>query len=374
MNDLQRVLILFSDTGGGHRSSAEAIAEAVQARYGAALRTELVDVFKEYAPYPLNRMPAWYPVMIRRGRRAWGAGFRLSNGARRTRLMSTMFWPWVRPACRQLVREHPADLVVSVHPLFVAPVLRALGKKRPPFLTVVTDLVSAHAWWYYPDVDWCLVPTEPARARALRCGLSPEKVRVVGLPVAAQFCTPPGDKRALRQRLGWALDQPAVLIVGGGEGLGPLYEIAHQIATSDTDCQLVVVAGRNQKLLQRLQATQWDVPLHAYGFTGDMPDLMRAADVLVTKSGPSTISEALNAGLPMILSGYIPGQEEGNIRYVVDEGVGEWAPGPRRAAEAVHRWLSDPERVAEAVARAKRLARPQAAQDTADAIWNALPR
>lgn len=368
----KRVLVLFSDTGGGHRSAAEAIVEALQTRYGGRLQTEMVDVFKDYTPYPFNRMPAWYPTMIRRGPRAWGAGFRISDGSKRSRFVSTVIWPWVRPACRRLVREHPADLVLTVHPLFTAPVLRALGRHRPPFVTVVTDLVSTHAWWYHPKVDLCLVPTEPARARALRLGLPSEKARVVGLPVAARFCTPAGDKRTLRQALGWEVDRPTVLVVGGGDGMGPLYEISRAIAASGTDCQLVVIAGRNQTLRERLLVTRWELPVHIYGFVTEMPDFMRAADLLVTKAGPGTISEALNAGLPMILSGRIPGQEDGNVRYVVGEGAGEWAPGPERVAEAVKRWLAAPDRMGRAAANARRLAHPDAAIRVADIVWDRL--
>lgn len=371
-NNPKRILLLFSDTGGGHRSAAEAIREALHAKCHGEVVTEMVDLFKDYTPYPFNRMPAWYPIMIRRGSRAWGAGFAISNGARRSRLMSTMAYPWVRPACRRLAREHPADLVINVHPLFIGPVLRALGKDRPPFINVVTDLVSAHAWWYHPRVDFCFVPTEPARQLGLRYGLPEEKIRVAGLPVAARFCTPPGDKRALRTKLGWGVDGPIVLVVGGGEGMGPLYEITSRIHATGARCQVVVVAGRNEKLRQRLLATPWRSPVHVYGFTREMPDFMRAADILVTKAGPGTISEALNAGLPMILSGRIPGQEDGNVRYVVAEGAGVWAPGPERVAEAVDHWLSNPGWMARAAAHARRLARPNAAREIAESAWGWL--
>jgi len=368
----KRILILFSDTGGGHRSAGEALQEALLAHHGKDAAVQMVDALKESMPYPFNRFPAWYPTMIRRGARSWGRGFRVTDGPRRSRAIVNLAWPYVRRRIKRLVREHPADVIVSLHPLLIAPILRALGSDRPPVITVVTDLVSTHAWWYHPGVDVCLVPTAQARERALRFGLSPEKVRVVGLPVAARFCGPPGDKAGLRARLGWGTGQPVVLIVGGGEGMGPVGEIAQAISASGLGCELVVVAGRNQALRERLAAARWAAPAHIYGFVTEMPDFMRAADVLVTKAGPGTISEALNASLPIILYGHLPGQEAGNVAYVTEGGAGVWAPGPQQVVEALGRWLgpqADRVALSRVGANARRLAWPNAARDGAEIIW-----
>jgi len=108
--------------------------------------------------------------------------------------------------------------------------------------------------------------------------------------------------------------------------MGPLERNAEAIAESGLPAALVVVAGRNLKLKQRLEARSWPIPTFIYGFVRNMPDLMSAADILVTKAGPGTITEALNAGLPIILYSRLPGQEEGNVTYVTAEGAGIWAP------------------------------------------------
>lgn len=366
-----RILVLFSDTGGGHRSAAEAVVEVLEDAHHGEFEMDMVDVFVAYAPYPLNRMPKWYPRLVR-WPRAWELGYKASDGHSRARAITATFWPWVRNAARQLVREHPADLVVNFHPLFNAPVLRALGKRRPPFITQVTDLVSTHALWYHRRADLCLVPTEEARQRGLRCGLMPERMRVVGLPVSRRFSTPPGDRAELRRQLGWNSQGVTVLVVGGGEGMGPVFATARAIAESNNNCNLVVVAGRNAKLKSRLEAVDWEIPTRIYGFVTEMPAIMRAADILVTKAGPGTISEALNAGLPMVMYSRLPGQEEGNVQYVEQEGAGVWAPGPQRAAEAVRQWLLSPEALASSAAACRRIARPQAAIDAAEAVWQVL--
>jgi 1,2-diacylglycerol 3-beta-galactosyltransferase len=358
------ILFLFSDTGGGHRSASQAIIEALQLEFDDRITTQMVDIFLDFAPPPLNYLPKWYPFMVRFPE-VWGAGYKLSNGSRRARLVVKSAYPYVRRSLRKLINQNPADMIVSVHPLANESFLHALGKQRPPFITVVTDLVTTHALWYDQDVDLCLVPTETARERGLLAGLYPEQVKVVGLPVADRFCQPIGNKKALREQLGWHPDQPVVLLVGGGEGMGPLEKTALAIADTNLPITLVVVAGRNVELKQHLESRKWPIATRIYGFVHEMPDFMRAADILVTKAGPGTISEALNAGLPMILYSRLPGQEDGNVDFVISEGVGVWAPKTSEIAATLQAWINFPEqrqRIADASCQA---ARPQAAREIA---------
>lgn len=361
-----RVLFLFSDTGGGHRSAAEAIIEALEQRYPEIIEARMVDVLKDYAPRPLDRLPDLYPDMARHPQ-MWGLGYKLSDGPQAA-FLEIAFWPYVRRAMKRLVHEQVAECIVSVHPLFNTAYLRAAGKDHPPFITVVTDLVTAHSLWYEPKVDLCIVPTERAAQRARECNLSEDIIRVIGLPVAQRFCDPVGDRSLLRAALGWPPDLPVVLLVGGGEGMGPLEETAEKINAIDLDLAIAIVTGRNAALKKKLEERVWPKQTFLYGFERRMPEMMRAATLLVTKAGPGTITEALNAGLPMVLYSHLPGQETGNIDYVVEAGVGLWAPGPQRSAEAVRWWLWNQEVLEAAGAACQRLARPQAAMEIAEVI------
>jgi 1,2-diacylglycerol 3-beta-galactosyltransferase len=373
-NRQQHIVILFSDTGGGHRASGEAIQEALTLKFNDRVTVSMVDVFKKYTPYPFNRFPAWYPAIIARGIRVWGAGFKVSDGRQRSRVLTNTTYPYTRWSFRRFLKENPADLYVSVHPLLTMPAVRALGKGRPPFITVVTDLVSAHAFWFYPKVDEIIVPTQGAFERAVKHHVPADKLKVVGLPISQKFCAPPGDKKLLRQTLGWQTDRTTVLVVGGGEGMGPLYDIARGIASAGLPIQIVIVAGRNESLREKLQNVDWEIPTQVYGFVTNMPDLMRASDLIVTKAGPSSVVEAINAGLPIVLSSALPGQEEGNVRFVVDNGAGVWAPTPQKVVAAVKQMLAgELENLKSAAANARRIARPTAALDIADEIVKWLP-
>lgn len=370
-NKKPHILFLFSDTGGGHRSATEAVIEALELEYGDAFTCEMVDIFKDYAPRPLNRMPAWYPYIVK-APQLWGAGFRVSDGRPQARAFTASMWPVAARTARSIIRNHPSDLVVTVHPLAVSWILKALGKNRPPFITVVTDMVTTHALWFDTRSDLILVPTEIARQKAIQYGMRPEKVRVVGQPVARKYCLPGADKAALREKLGWPVDKFIVLAVGGGDGMGPLGQTARAIADSGLDIALVIVAGRNVRLKTSLENKRWQVPTLIYGFTKEMPDFMRAADVLVTKAGPGTIAEAFNAHLPIILYAKLPGQEDGNVTYTVDEGAGVWAPTPQRVVSALRDWVTQPEARKKVVQACRRAARPNSSLDISHAIGDKL--
>ncbi len=365
------ILFLFSDTGGGHRSSTEAIIEAIKLEYDEKITTQMVDIFKDIAPRPLNYAPRWYPYMVRVPE-VWEFGYRISDGNRRGKLLTEGAYPYVRRKLRKVINQNPADLIVSVHPLANDPFLHALGKNRPPFMTVVTDLVTGHTLWYHQGVDLCLVPTEAAYQHALLAGLRPEQVKIVGLPVADRFCHLTGDKYAIRQRLGWPQDQPVVLLVGGGEGMGPIEKTAVAIAEACLPITLVIVTGRNDELKARLQARPWPMKTLVYGFVHEMPDFMRAADILVSKAGPSTISEALNAGLPIILYSRLPGQEEGNVDYVISEGVGVWAPKTSYIVSALRAWITHPKQLELAAEACSQAAHPEAARQIAHILAERL--
>jgi 1,2-diacylglycerol 3-beta-galactosyltransferase len=365
------ILFLFSDTGGGHRSSTEAIIEALKLEFDDRFTTQMVDIFRDATPRPFSYAPRMYPYMARIPV-VLALGYRITNGNRRSKLIVEGAYPYVRSKLRKVAKRYPADMIVSLHPLATDPFLHALGKSRPPFITVVTDLVTGHATWFHPGVDLCLVPTEAAYQRALQAGLIPKQVKIVGLPVAERFCQPVGDKGPLRLKLGWPQDGLIVLLVGGAEGMGPLEKIAVAIADANLPITLVIVAGRNTELKGRLEARQWPMKTLVYGFVHEMPDFMRAANILVTKAGPSTITEALNAGLPLILYSRLPGQEDGNVDYVLSEGVGVWAPKTSYTVSALRAWITHPKQLEMAAEACCQAARPEAAREIARLLADQL--
>ncbi len=371
MNKKPSILFLFSDTGGGHRSAAEAIIEAIHLEFPEQFDTRMVDIFRQYAPLPLNYAPDIYPHLSRYPK-MWKLGYEVSDGTRRIRAFYDVMWPYLRRAVHQLLKENPVDLIVSVHQLVNIPLLRSRLSNNIRFVTVVTDLVSTHSAWYHTGADLVIVPTAPAKEKALKSGLPTEKVMVIGQPIAEKFVNQTQNKIDLRDRFGWDKDLLTVLLVGGGEGMGNLERHAMAINHSQLPIQLIIVAGRNQPLKTKLENQKWNMPLRIYGFVNEMPEFMQASDILITKAGPGTISEAFISGLPMILYSKMPGQEDGNVGYVINQGAGVWAPHPDMMVESLENWIKLPEELRNVSLKSSQLAKPNASRDIAKALEKQL--
>lgn len=372
----QHILVLMSDTGGGHRASAQAIKAGFQELYPDRFAIEIIDVITNYLSWPWNQVPRLYPFLSNRapalykwlydstGPHSFGRWLSLT-GSRMS----------IKPVQQAFVQYQP-DLIISVHPLMQLVSMWVMERlhRRIPFVTVVTDLSTAHPMWFHPQVDACYLASEQTYQLALQAGLRPEQIHLFGLPIRPAFARPSRPKAELRQALGMDADLPAVLLIGGGEGIGPVEEIAADLgatlsAGGRPSGQLVVVAGRNHSLQDRLAARSWPMPAFINGFVDNMPDWMAACDAIVTKAGPGTIAEALISGLPIVLSGFIPGQEEGNVPFVVDNGVGEYSTDPAAIAAIIARWFG-PQRatLAEMSAKARALGHPQATFDIVRSI------
>ncbi|EME28573.1 Monogalactosyldiacylglycerol synthase 1, chloroplastic [Galdieria sulphuraria] len=378
-NTKKRVLILMSDTGGGHRASAEALRAAFDDLYPGQLDTMIVDLWTQIVKGPFRNLPKQYMFLQRNPtlwKLTWFYGvFPLS------RCITEEFSYWIaHERVKKAFLMYRPDIIVSVHPLCQTLPLRVLKdmgiRERIPFVTVVTDLGSAHPLWFHKDVDICFVPTSRVRDIARRCGVSIHKIRQYGLPVRPAFWKENRDKLAVRNELG--LEQiPTILIVGGGDGMSGVGRIARALACRLSEefasAQLVIICGRNTALQQELSRMRWPLPVYVKGFVNNMSEWMAASDCIVTKAGPGTIAEALIRGLPIFLYGFLPGQEAGNVPFVVENGVGFFESDPMRLANRVIQLFREQSHLVQMSVQAKNVGRPlatyQIAGDICDLLW-----
>jgi 1,2-diacylglycerol 3-beta-galactosyltransferase len=397
------ILFLIADTGAGHRSAANAIRNAIsmisekeQAEWLACqqnkteeaasvssapptYRIEIVDVFEEYSRFPLREAVKLYGPTIRYNPKIYGRIFNTSNDARGVLAVQMMATPLIHNGLIRLFTSVKPDIIVSIHPMLnhvTINALRDLGL-HIPFITVVTDLVSLHYSWFAPGADAYIVPTENAKQLYLERGLDPERVHILGMPIDPKFTRPTDSKLELQRKIGLEPGRPVVLLVGGGDGAGGLQDAVRAISRARLPVQLLVITGRNKRLYAHLQRTKSNlhVPIKIFGFVHNMPEMMRASDVIVTKAGPGTISEALACHLPIILSGYVPGQEEGNVDYVLQNDVGVLAYDAIELIDALRRLVKPGSVVLRRqVENAIRLSRPRASFDIADCILSFVPQ
>jgi len=355
----------MSDTGGGHRAAARAIQAALEETTPGGYTFASVDVWKEYFPPPFNRMPTTYTAWVNASPRSYGAQYWLNDRLFRLKPISAAYCAFMSGRMRRMYTDYPADVVVCVHSVFVRPAVQALRRMNAaiPFVTVITDWALPTVLWYDPRPLRCCVPTDRAFARGKALGIPEAQMIITGAPIHPKFTKITQTKAEARAALGWSAKARIVLMVAGGDGMGPLVETAQAVDALDTPCELVIVAGRNAEMKTALEGIQWRHKAHLYGFVETMPAFMRAADVIITKAGPATITEAAAMGLPLILNGAIPHQETPNIDYVIERGAGVYAPGAERAAAAVAELFSDDgSRLKELSANLVRIAQP-------DAVW-----
>ncbi len=371
------ILVLMSRTGGGHLASARALEAEFQAQRPGC-RVTIVDLLTEHIAFPFSRMPHGYDALVNRTPRLWHAMWRMTAFNSVARSSAAIVRRLSRAKIRALLEVTRPDLVVSVHPLvnhLVIPVLERVAP-RTPYITVVTDLGGIHPLWLHPRNAAIYLPTERAVELAVARGLPRQRLHAHGLPIRADFARAAAERGDTRSAFGLDPELPAVLVMGGGGGIGPMEAIVSATASALAEAspgkpaaQIVVVCASNAKLKAKLEAATWPVPVTALGYVDRMSDLMQACDLLVTKAGPGTIAEASIRGLPMLLYGYIPGQEAANVDHVVDAGAGLFEPRVEALATAIAGLLTtERDRLAAMADRARSLGRDRATHDIVASI------
>jgi len=372
--DRKRVLVLMAEFGYGHRSTAKAIAEALQETHGRDCAIEIINPLDdERAPAFLRKDQANYDRLVRKMPDLYKLGYQVSDRPVASSLIKDTLTLLLFNVLREIVHQHQPDVIVCVYPVYPAILseIFRLEKRRIPLVTVVTDLGVVHKLWFHPSSDLYLVPTQTVFDQAVEAGLPPEKVKITGLPVHPDLAKGKQDNASLRLSLGWRADLFTVLAVGS-KRVKNLYDSLRVLNHSGLPLQLAVVAGGDDKLFQHLEEMDWHQEAHIYNFVVDMVPLMRAADCVLTKAGGLIVTEALACCLPLILVDVIPGQETGNADYVIAGNAGDLARDPIEVLEVMSHWLEKGGKLYKKRGQnARHLGRPRAAYDVAELVWAA---
>lgn len=269
---------------------------------------------------------------------------------------------------KQFLDDYRPCLVVATFPTpgRVAATLKLEGKSQVPVVMVITDH-TAHAQWIHPGVDLYLVPDEGVKKLLLQRGVSPEKVRVTGIPIHPSFTAIP-ERLAARRRLGLSEKVPVVLLVGGGNGrVTAMEEMCSVLSRILPLAQIIVIAGKDREYQELLYSKfKQDPRFHFYGFVENMAEFMAAADLLVGKAGALTLAEAAAVGLPVIIYRCLPAQEEANALYYTRSGAALRVQNQEELAFWVEKILQNTDGIATSLRQAiRQMACPRAAFDGA---------
>lgn len=357
-----RVLVLTSDTGSGHRSVSRALVAGASDVPERAL--ELIEFDPLVSNDPVlsrerganavrssvfDRIVGLYGPLIVRAPWAWGLAFRVAALPGMASLYHAVYGSTVASRIGAAIRATRAQAVVSVHPLVNDAMVSARNSmgRDMPLLTVVTDLVDVHPWWANAAIDRFVVGTGDAARALIALGIEPSRTSVTGIPLRSTFGRVTRSVREMREQLGLDPAQQMVLFMGGGDGAGRLAEVVAACdalvrAGSVDVTSFVVICGRNEPLRASLAAREWRGPTTILGQVANVHEWMTASDVVVTKPGSLTVSEALAIGRPLLLGPPLPGQEEGNIPFVCDNGAGLAYRHPTEASTLLEGMLADP--------------------------------
>ena len=361
----------MSDTGGGHRGMSNAIAGALRTHYGDRVEVQIEDVFALGGRSPFEVATSLYATCIRVAPWLYGWFYHILDDPSRYRRFGA-----VQVATRRkiatLIDTFRPDIIVNTHPLANRPLLDAIEiLGRPiPVLASVSELAAVHTSWVEPRLRLLNTATTESYQAVIEWGAAPERVRCVGLPVDERFMHASAVQTKLRTNLGLKPDLFTAMLIGGGEGAGGLGPIVEALQETNLPIQLIIVCGRNTALKTQLESRQLRTPAYICGFVKTIPDLMHAADVVVSKGGPQTIAEALVSGRPVILTETLPGQEEGNGAFVESRGVGF---GPGKVDQVVAnlaRLAKNPDERTWMTNNARRHGRPEAAAQVAAMVMD----
>ena len=367
---MTKILILSVSAGNGHVRAAQALEAAMQS---APPHTAVhMDAMAHVAGGFRKVYTDWYIQLVNRAPELWSYLHQRADAtphhAPSQRLRRGIERLSTGALLREIRREKP-DAVVCTHFLPAELLMRERngGRIDYPVWLQITDY-DLHNMWVVPGMAGYLAATDEVAFRLRARGVPPGRIHVTGIPVMPAFSDP--DVPALSHdacatELGLDPSRPVLLMASGGAGVGDLASMVERVLLlgGDSGLQVIAVAGRNAETHQKLQALAARHPgrVVAIGFTSEMHKLMAAADLVVTKPGGLTVSECVALGKPMLLISPIPGQEEHNAGFLMEEGAAWLAYDTIGLDYKVARLMADPAKLADMARRSRALGKPRAA-------------
>ena len=364
----RRILILHASVGSGHKSAAAALEAAVRNRLGVeSVRTldvlettpELYRTFYDDAYFSLVEAVPW---LVGWGYEANDMPFKLGG--------SISLWDRINTTSTvKAIKAFNPDLVLCTH--FLPVRLMALMLTRGTMaarLEVISTDYDFQGLWLSNTFNHFFVAREETRAHLIGLGLPPDRLTASGIPVRPEMLGPI-DRGQVLARFGLRSDRPIVLVSAGAAGGGYAATIVRQLTGITEPFQAVVVCGRNDKLKREIEELVSDRTdqFRVLGFTDQMADLMRVSSLFVGKPGGLSSSECMAVGLPMVLIKPIPGQEERNSDFLLEEGAAIRCNYETTIGWKIATLLADPQRLAAMSANARRIGYPDAATQIATA-------
>ena len=365
----KRILLMYISENSGHHHASLAIESAL---HEASNDTEIrnVNSFLYTNPILEKIINKVYMSVIRRRPEIWGYLYDNPKVVKSTQRLKEAIHKYASNKIKTLFEEFMPQAVICTQafPCGIVADYKRTHALDMVVAGVLTDY-APHSYWLYDNVDAYFVPSEETKKSLILNGISSDKVHFTGIPIDLKF-RDTVDKKSVFRSLGFSDTEPVILVMGGSQGIGPVKEIVKILNTSKVKLQVIVVAGGNKKLYNYLKQK---VPqLHGrcvvFAYTEKINELMEISDLVISKPGGITVSEALSKGLPVLIVNPIPGQEEMNTRHLVKHKVAVKLDNLHDLEIFVKEFLSNPLALKNMQNRARALSRPGSAANIAETI------
>lgn len=366
---MKRVVILTASIGGGHNATSNAIKTYADA-YRDDYDVVIIDVLEYIIPTFSKVVEKTYELNVKNFPEFYGWQYDMNNST--DGKFAAKLLPF-HSKLKDLITEYEPDIIISVHPISVSSIIRVREKYGFDYkvVVVVTDY-DYHASWIHQDVDMFIVSSNFMKLKLIDDKIPDNRIQDTGIPTNHELSNRM-DKHKARYMLNLK-DMNTILIMGGSFGAGNLVELVGAVLESSLEVQCVVITGNNKKVRKEMQklceGTKKDIIIE--GYTEKISLYMDAADVLVTKPGGLTVTEALIKKLPLIITKPIPGQEEENATYLLNHGIGVRLDKEEELHILIEDLLADKVRMKHMIELQNHYAKPDAVKDLFSAMDHVL--
>ncbi|HBM74239.1 MAG TPA: glycosyl transferase [Clostridiaceae bacterium] len=365
---MRRVLLLTASTGGGHNSASKAIKDALEKVNCEVL---LVDALKFVSPTLDRLVSGGYEKSAKYIPKTYGSIYRISSRKSRKKNLDMIMRQIMGRKILHLIQNKKPDAIIGTHPFPMMALMKYKenGTINIPIVSVLTDY-TAHPAYIQKNVDAYIVGSEDLTYLLKNSGVDYNKIYPFGIPISENFLdTSKVDDVKKQLELE---DKFTVLLMGGSFGAGNIKDSLLELLSINYDLQIIVVTGRDYSLKEKLSRMIDDINpdkiVRILGYTKYMPELLTISSVLVTKPGGLTTTEAIIKAIPMVIPYYIPGQEAGNVDFLLNNGMALKTSGTYTLSTLIEILIKNPERRSEIVERMLKKRKLDSAAKTADLV------
>ncbi len=366
-----RVLLLYISEISGHSQACKAIEKAL-IDIDPATKIKRINGFNFTYPLIEKIVNRAYLSVIKRTPRLWDYLYDNPKVFKGTQVIKQAIHKSKHEKLAKLFAEFQPDTVICTQAFPCGMVADYKETYHLPIalIGVLTDF-APHSYWIYNTIDYYIVPAEEIKIKLINKGVDQQKIKVCGIPIDPKFGIQ-HDRKTIIKRLELDESIPTILIMGGGQGLGPIREAVRALKDSTMDFQLIVVAGTNRKILRWLKKVRLKNgrKILTYEFADNIDQLMEIASFVITKAGGMTVSESLAKGLPLMIVKPIPGQEMHNTKFLTEKKIACHVKNVKTLGGEIQRLLKDDQRLKQMAEAAFFYGRPRSAHHIAQIALN----